>query len=446
MSDNFRILVIDDDKEVRESISHLLAKAGFDVDCLSRAQDAAAFMRAQRTDVLLCDVRMPGTTGIELQAELKDQSDVPIVLMSAHGDISMAVEAIHNGAYSFLEKPYDPRRLLKLLENAAQRHRLSQKTTRLTERLSQLSGLDQILIGDTEQIVSIRRQVVDLSAAGPNVMLLGETGTGKELVARALHDLGPRSAEPFVAINCAAIPITRFEEFVFGIDGQSSGFFADAEDGTLFIDELGAISLEAQAKLLRAIETKEFFPLGSSKSRKANIRIISAANNKLSEMIKAGAFREDLFFRLNTIVLNLPPLRERKDDIALIYRHYLDKFSSVYECDIPYVSSDDTAVLLSHDWPGNVRELRNLCERHVLASRRGSVALRELLEGPSDYGSTPETLREAVAAFERELLSKALVANEGRMDDVAASLGIGRRTLNEKIVKLGLDKSALLQS
>lgn len=445
MASDYRILVIDDDKEMRESLTHLLTKAGFEVACLPRAQNVEAQLLAQNTDVLLCDVRMPGMTGIELQEQLQGTTDIPMVLMTAHGDIAMAVEAIHNGAYSFLEKPFDPRRLLKLLDNAAQRHRLSQKAARLTERLTELSGLDRIMIGDTDPITALRMEIVDLAAAQPNVMLLGETGTGKELVARALHDLGPRAAEPFIAINCAAIPVARFEEIMFGIQRESPGVFAQAEGGTLFIDELGAIPLEAQAKLLRVIETKEFAPLGSSTTRQADIRIVSAASDKLRLAVDAGGFREDLFFRLNTIVLNLPPLRERLDDVPLLYRHFLGVFAAVYETKIPQQTSDDTAILLAHHWPGNVRELRSLCERHVLAARRGDVSVRELLLYPANEVSAPETLREAVAAFERELIGKALVSQDGRMDDVADALGIGRRTLNEKIVKLGIEKSTILK-
>ncbi len=446
MANKYRVMVIDDDKEMRESLTHLLTKGGFDVVSLPRAQNVEKQIIAQDSDVVLCDVRMPGVTGIELQAQLQTRSDVPMVLMTAHGDISMAVEAIQNGAYSFLEKPFDPRRLLKLLENAAQRYRLSLKTSRLTDRLSELSGLDRIMIGDTDRMAAIRAEIIDLSIAKPNVLLVGETGTGKELVARALHDLGPRCAEPFIAMNCAAIPLMRFEEIVFGIKGETPGILAQAEAGTLFIDELGAIPVEAQAKLLRVIETKEYSPVGASTLKKADIRIVSAANEKIYDAIESGEFREDLFYRLNTIILNIPALRDRRNDIPLLYRHYLNSFSSLYQFQMPQLSSDDTATLLAYDWPGNVRELRSLCERHVLALKRGDTSIRDLLHSPSEESVTPETLREAVAAFEKELIAKALVAYSGRMDEVASALGIGRRTLNEKIVKLGLDKSNLLSS
>lgn len=446
MNTTYRIMVIDDDKSMRESLSHLLEAAGFEVQCLSRAENIPARMKAQDTEVLLCDVRMPGVTGIELLGQLKPQSRVPIVLMSAHGDIPMAVHAIQEGAYSFLEKPFDPRRLLKLLENAAQLHRLSLNTQRLRDRLADLSGLDRILIGKTAAIDALRGEIMDLSTSNANVMLLGETGTGKELVARALHDLGPRSGDPFVALNCAAVPVPKFEETLFGSRETGAGLLARAEGGTLFIDELGAIPKETQAKLLRVIETRQYTLVDSRELKQADIRIVSAGNERLDSMIKTGAFREDLFFRLNTIVLTMPPLRDRRDDIALLTTHYLDMFAATYETVAPVLTSSDIASLIAYDWPGNVRELRNVCERHILATRRGACSVREALQVSGPEVATPETLREAVAAFERQLIGKALVSHDGRMDDVAEALGIGRRTLNEKIVKLGLDKATLLQS
>jgi len=442
----YRITVIDDDKAMRESLAHLLDKAGFEVACLSRAENVLSQLQAQDTDVLLCDVRMPGMSGTELQMQLKGQSNVPIVLMSAHGDIPMAVSAIQNGAYSFLEKPFDPRRLIKLLENASQLRRLSRNADRLKARLAELSGLDRVMIGNAPSIKALRAEIVDLSTTNVNVMLLGETGTGKELVAKALHDLGPRSADPFIPLNCAAVPVAKFEEVLFGIADNGPGLLAQAEGGTLFIDELGAIPLEIQAKLLRVIETKQYTPINSSKIVNADIRILSAAQERLEEMMRDGKFREDLYFRLNTIMLTMPPLRGRRDDITTLYMHYLDVFASTYETQSPVLTSGDVATLLAYEWPGNVRELRNVCERHVLAARRGAGSVDAALHDSRENFEMPDTLREAVAAFERQLIGNALVRHNGRMDDVAEALGIGRRTLNEKIVKLGLDKEAFLNN
>lgn len=445
MSKKPRIMVIDDDSTMRDSLAHLLGKAGFEAICLSKADNALATIKSEDIDVLLCDVKMPGMTGIELQAQLKGQTDVPLVLMSAHGDIATAVNAIQEGAYSFLEKPFDPRRLIKLLNNAVQLHRLTRNADRLKLRLAELSGLDRVLIGNAPALEALRQEIADLSTTSANVLLLGETGTGKELVAKALHDLGPRAAEPFIPLNCAAVPVAKFEEVLFGVAGADPGLLAQAEGGTLFLDELGAIPMEIQAKLLRVIDTKEYTPVDATRVMTADIRIVSAGQDRLEDMVKTGEFREDLYFRLNTILLNLPPLRQRGEDVTTLYAHYLNVFAATYETAPPALSSADIAALLTYDWPGNVRELRNVCERHVLAARRGSASVEMALRNSSDMADTPETLREAVAAFERQLIGKAIERCNGRMDDAAQSLGIGRRTLNEKIVKLGLDKDALLK-
>lgn len=445
MKSAYRVLVIDDDKEMRDSLTHLLEAGGFEVQVLPKVENVLSRMTTQQTDVLLCDVRMPGVTGIELQAQLAGQSTVPMVLMSAHGDIEMAVAAVQSGAYSFLEKPFDPRRLLRLLENAARLNRLSQDTLRLKERLADLSGLDRVLLGKTQPIEALRADIIDLSATDATVMLIGETGTGKELVARALHDLGPRAAEPFVALNCAAVPVAKFEETLFGARGRMQGLLAQAEGGTFFIDELDAIPPEIQPKLLRVIETRQYTPLDAEDARQADIRIISAGKPGLEDLIATSAFREDLYFRLNTVMLKLPPLRERRDDVALLYAHYLEMFAATYDIAPPDLTAGDVADLIGYDWPGNVRELRNVCERHVLAVRRGLGSVGAALGKSDGMDDVPGTLREAVAAFERQMIAQALVAHNGRMDDVADALGVGRRTLNEKIVKLGLDKSVVLQ-
>lgn len=445
MTPPYTVLVVDDDREMRDSLQHLLTTGGFTVEMLSGADSVADRLKTRAIDVILCDVRMPGMTGLELQETLKDQVTTPLVLMSAHGDIPMAVKAIHDGAYSFLEKPFDPRRLLRLLENAGRMNRLSQNARRLKARLADLSGIDRILIGDNATIRALREEIVDLSDSTANVMVLGETGTGKELVVRALHDLGPRAGEPFVALNCAALPDDRFEEALFGRADGAPGFLDQANGGTLFLDELGAIPPAFQAKLLRVIDTKEFMPVGSTAPRRSDFRVVSAGTEKIEAALGTGGFREDLYFRLNTIVLRLPALRDRREDIPLLYAHFVRHFAETYEIEAPEITSDDLAVLLAHDWPGNVREVRSVSERRVLAARRGGGSAADALYRTGDQAEVPETLREAVAAFERRLIAKALVTHDGRMDAVAEALGIGRRTLNEKIVKLGLNKDDVLQ-
>ena len=446
MADKYSVLVIDDDPEMRDSLVHLLGSGGFDVRTLPRADQALNILGSQPVDVILCDVRMPGMTGLELLSSLKDKTSIPLVLMSAHGDIPMAVNAIQDGAYSFLEKPFDPRRMLKLLGNAAQLNRLSLNTERLKARLSDLSGLDRVLLGNAESIRNLRHEILDLSTSVANVMLVGETGTGKELVARALHALGPRSAEPFIAVNCAAIPVDRFEETLLGTNAGQEGLLDRADGGTLFLDELEIMPLEVQVKLLRIIETRQFTPVGSSDVHQSDFRIVSAGHNRLESDLASGAFRQDLYFRLNTIVLTLPALRDRREDIPLLYASFLNLFATTYEISAPEITSEDLAGLMAHDWPGNVRELRSVSERRILAARRGGGSAAAALQKDGDYDDVPENLRGAVAAFERQLIAKALTTHQGKMDAVAEALGIGRRTLNEKIVKLGLNKDEVLKN
>jgi DNA-binding NtrC family response regulator len=445
MVNDYRVLVIDDDRGLRDSLCDLLESGGFDVEALPRASGVLEKLASYGPDVILCDVRMPGVTGIELLEMLQGKTSVPMVLMSAHGDISMAVSAMQDGAYSFVEKPFDPRHLLKLLEDAATLYRLSRDSERLKARLADLTGLDRVLLGATKNIVSLREEILDLSESDANVMLRGETGSGKELVARALHDLGARAGGPFVPINCAAIPLMTFEETLFGSPDMPDGLLAQADGGTLFLDELGAIPTEAQAALLRVIETRHYTPVGSTQVRQSGFRVVSAGNEKLEDALKAGALREDFFFRLNTVVLTIPALRERRDDIPLLYANFLDQFAVIYEITSPGITSDDLATLLGHPWPGNVRELRSVAERRILAARRGVGSVASALQLDSGDDDVPDTLREAVAGFERQLIARALTTHQGRMDAVAEALGIGRRTLNEKIVKLGLNKDEVLQ-
>ena len=440
----FSVLIVDDDKSMRASLVDLLEAAGWRTEALPRATQVADLLPGLQPDVILSDVRMPGMSGLELLDSLDRSTTPPMVLISAHGDIPMAVQAIQNGAYSFVEKPYDPRRLLSILRHAADQHRMSRGTERLKARLARLSGLDRVLLGATGDIARLRADVLDLADATAPVLLQGETGTGKEVVARALHDLGPRANEPFLALNCAAIAETTFEAEMFGVKGETTGKLVAANGGTLFLDEIAACPAPIQAKLLRVIEEKELTPIGSTTPVQLNLRVISATNEDAEQAVAAGRLRQDLLFRLNTVVLSLPPLRARRDDISLLFTHFLGQYAQVYEVVVPGISNDDMAALLAHDWPGNVRELRNAAERRVLAARRGGGSVANAIRADQGPEDVPDTLREAVAVFERELIGKAIKAHEGRMEAVAEALGIGRRTLNEKIVKLGLDKDALL--
>ena len=443
-SQAIRVLVVDDDKSMRVSLLDLLDAAGFEAQALPRADQVAEILPSFAPDVIVSDVRMPGMSGLDLLASLPLHSTPPLVLISAHGDIPTAVKAMQDGAYSFVEKPYEPRRLLTILRHAAEQYRLRLGTERLKARLAQLSGLDRIFLGRTDDMVALREDILNVSASDAPLLLLGETGTGKELVARALHDLGPRADGPFVVINCATLSVDTFERDMVGGKGGPAGKIASASGGTLFLDEIGACPMQVQAMLLRVIEQREIMPLGALAPVTLDFRVVSATNESPEDAVAEGTFRRDLLFRINTVMLSVPSLRDRRDDVALLFTHFITQYAQVYEVTPPELTQEDIAVLLSHDWPGNVRELRNVAERRVLSARRGLGSVTEALRADHNFDEVPNTLREAVASFERELIAKAIKAHDGRMDAVAEALGIGRRTLNEKIVKLGLNKDEIL--
>ena len=323
--------------------------------------------------------------------------------------------------------------------------RLEDQTRRLQTRLAELADLERVLIGTSPQIAQVRDLVFEFATSRANVLILGDTGTGKELVARALHDLGADPAAPFIAVNCAAIPPARFEETILGTADAPDGLLSQADGGTLFLDELSSMPADTQSQFLRVLETKQYRRSGETTVRTAQFRVISATSDQITARAPQGGFREDLLFRLNTLVIELPGLANRGDDILLLFRHYINRLAQLYDIEPPALSNDDVSALLAHPWPGNVRELQSVAERRVLAARSGGGSVRLALAGQTADAAFPGTLREAMAAFERELIARALREQDGRMDDVAEVLGIGRRTLNEKIVKLGLDKEAVLR-
>ena len=444
MTEKYTIMVMDDDAEMRRSLTILLERSGWDVQAFGDAQSGLSRLDSIAPEVILSDVRMPGLSGLDVLDRLAGRDAPPLVLISAHGDISMAVDAIHMGAYSFLEKPFEPRRLLSVLRHAAQQYRLVQTAKRMRDQLVSLSGLDRVLLGDSPHIAQLKSEAIDLAATTAPVLIRGETGTGKELIARALHRLGPRRDSYFVALNCATLDPARAEDQIFGNADTLRGCFRQADGGTLFLDEVGACPLPVQAKLLRATETGLIRPVGSDHDVQTDVRIVAATNEDLNQMVAAGGFRADFLFRLNTFQMHLPRLADRRDDIILLFENFVAQLSEIYEINPITSTADDIAALMAHPWPGNVRELRHVAERRVLAARRGGGSVAQALRADDPHDDVPATLREAVAGFERTLIAQAITSHEGRMDAVAEALGIGRRTLNEKIVKLGLEKSKLL--
>lgn len=427
----FRVLIIDDDRLMRNSLVDLIEAAGWTTKALARATDANRWINQFEPDVILTDVRMPEMSGLDLLRSLDVAQ--PVVLITAHGDIPMAVDAMSAGAYSFVEKPYDPKRLLLILNHAAEQHQMRKRNERLQDRLHQLSGLDRILLGNTDEMHRLRETVTMVGESDASVLIHGETGTGKDLVARALHDLSARCDGPFVkvgAVQITAENLTDLAQSAFG--------------GTLFLDEICACPITIQPMLLGLIETGEILTPGQTAPQVVDIRVIAATNEDTSKAVAEGRLRQDLLYRIGGFDLHLPPLRARLDDIAMLTLRFLDEYAALYETETPEFSDSDLRTLLAHEWNGNVRELRNVAERRVMMARHGQGTMQDAISGTVPDPITRPGLREAVAAFERQMIGKAIKAHNGRMDDAADALGIGRRTLNEKIVKLGLDKDALL--
>ena len=372
-----RILIIDDDKAMRESLEDLLSAAGFEVSSLSSAVDANNEIISFLPDAIVSDVRMPKMSGMELLQSLDPNLSPPLVLISAHGDIPMAVEAIQNGAYSFLEKPFDPRRLITILGHATKQHQLSQTTERLKARLANLSGLDRLYLGNSSAVEKLRETILRYAELDASIILIGETGTGKDLIAHAIHDLSARSSQPFKAINCAAIPSDQFEEFMFGRDGKAAGVLHQVHGGSLFLDDISAATQEVQTKFLRVLEERRFTPLGGSEDYPSDFRLISTFKNDPVSLIAQNKLREDLYFRIQQLELHLPSLRDHKDDIPILFTHFLEDSARLYDVATPELGADDLVALMAHDWPGNVRELQTIAGRFVLSSHVGAESMLE---------------------------------------------------------------------
>lgn len=433
----FSILIVDDDKSMRQSLVDLLEAAGWRADAVARATQVADILKGALPDVILSDVRMPGMSGLDLLDSLDANTAPPLVLISAHGDIPMAVQAIQRGAYSFVEKPYEPRRLLTILTHAAERHRMRQSNERLKERLYKLSGLDRILLGQTDAVADLRRDILDLAETDATILIEGETGTGKELVARALHDLGADPDAPFLALNCAVLSPDTFEAEMFGVEGEADGRLVAASGGTLFLDEICSCPLPVQAKLLRVIEDRQVLPVGGAQPRPVEFRVISATNEDMQQAVAEHRLRQDLLFRLNSVVLSLPPLRARRDDLTLLAAHFLQEYARIYETDAPAITQDDLAALLAHDWPGNVRELKNTierlrvhCEEEISAGSIDSVLTRP----PQNTQATGNSLAlfnriVPLANLEQAYIEWVLKQCDGNVSKASKALGVSRTTI-----------------
>jgi two-component system, NtrC family, nitrogen regulation response regulator NtrX len=447
-----RVLVVDDEEGVRSSLAGVLKDEGYQVDAVETGEKCLDLVSRNDYQAVFLDVWLPGRDGLEILKELAEHPAPPAVLMiSGHGNIETAVKAARMGAYDFIEKPLSLEKVTLTLRNALRQRRLEEKNRLLKEALSG----DETLVGDSPPIRRLREEIARAAPTNGRVLILGENGTGKELVAREIHAMSLRKDEPFIELNCAAIPEDLIESELFGhVRGaftgaveNKQGKFVLADGGTLLLDEIGDMSLRTQSKVLRVLQEQTFEPVGGSVSRQVDVRVIAATNKDLTQAISRGEFREDLYFRLNVIPLMVPPLRERSEDIPALAEHFLRKFAKEYGRRREIAPQAMEALRL-YGWPGNVRELRNTLERAVIMTS-GEVILPENLpaavrgerpaegstwEGMDDYPS----LRAAREAFERKFILRKLEEAQGNVARAAELLGLERSHLYRKLRSFGI--------
>ncbi len=440
------VLIVDDEESILESLSGILEDEGYRVTTASSGEAAVLKYSEILPDVVLLDVWMPGMDGVETLKQLRTKhADACVIMISGHSNIDTAVQALKHGAYDFLEKPLSLDKVLNLVKRALEMLKLER------EYIALKSSIDQQweIVGKNPRIIELKDTIMKAAVSQGRVIILGESGSGKELVARALHNQSDRNEKSFVEVNCAAIPQELIESELFGHEKGSftgafeakKGKFELADEGTLFLDEIGDMSLTTQAKVLRVIETQEFQKVGGSKKIKVNVRLIAATNKDLEEEIQKANFREDLYFRLNVIPLLVPPLRERKDDVPILVNYFLSNFAEQYGQKQKKVSKTTLDALMSYDWPGNVRELKNIIERFVIMNPSEVIDTKEIQPfkgAKSDY-TTYKTLREAREHFEKDFILRKLQENSWNISKTAEELEIERSNLHRKIKSLGIE-------
>ena len=427
------ILLVEDDASVREACAQTLELADFSVQACGSAEAALAQFAANPACIVLSDVRLPGMSGLQLFASLRQQyAELPVLLVTGHGDVGMAVQAMRDGAWDFLEKPWPRDRLIDAVSRAMAQRRLQLENRRLRASLSG-NGIDSLLLGDAPAMLQFKARLATVAGTDADVLVLGETGSGKELVARALHQAGPGARGEFVAINCAALPETVFESEMFGAEpgaytGASKrriGKIEYAHGGTLFLDEIEGMPLPLQAKLLRVLETRSVERLGSNRAHPVQCRVVAATKLDLKAESAAGRFRADLYYRLNVVTLRLPPLRERAEDIPQLFHHFAQRAAARFARPAPALSAANLAALMAAPWPGNVRELAHAAERWVLGLDD---------DAPCSNASLPRQVEQ----FEARAIVAALQSLAGDVSATAQALGIARKTLYDKLVRYGI--------
>ncbi|MBW0148828.1 sigma-54-dependent transcriptional regulator [Marinobacter arenosus] len=441
------VIFVDDDPHIRQAISQTFALEELPVVCFEDAASALEQISPEYEGVVLCDYNMPGMDGLEMMDRVREVDEaIPVIILTGQGDISTAVSAMQQGAYDFIEKPFDHEELIELLRHALEKRHLALENRRLKAQLRHLARPGPRILGDSptmQKVMATVDPVLDISA---NILLHGETGVGKDALARYIHENSRRSTHNFVAINCGAVPENLIESELFGheagaftgADKRRIGKIEHAHRGTLFLDELESMPMPLQVKLLRVLEEQKVERLGSNQVQDVDVRIIAATKADLKALSDQGEFRSDLYYRLNVVKVDIPPLRERKEDIPLLFHHFVLIAAARYDRESVPLDASQAARLMQHSWPGNVRELRNLAERYVLlgpAALDGNTA-----DGTANVAGR-QTLTEMMDGFERSAIISALNACHGSIKDTMVQLGIARKTLYDKMKKHGLDKA-----
>ncbi len=446
-SDAPPVMLIDDEDHIRVAASQALDLAGYQVHAFETADQALAKLDADWPGAIISDIRMPGIDGMQfLQRARAIDGDLPVILITGHGDVSMAVEAMRAGAYDFIEKPFAVEDLVDTVGRALDKRRLTMENRRLKNELAVQSKPGPRIIGNTPAVQRLRLTLGQIADTDADVLVNGETGTGKELVARALHENSRRRDRNFVAVNCGAVPEHLIESELFGhekgafTDARSRriGKFEHANGGTLFLDEIESMPLKVQVHLLRVLQERAVERLGSNEVIPLDLRVVAASKVDLREAAARGAFREDLYYRLSVVMIDIPPLRERREDIPLLFQHFVLVAGARYQREPPPPHPDLLNRLMMDEWPGNVRELRNAAERYVLLGDSCGYDIEALMNGSADRPAM--TLPEQVECFERGLIEQHLKANNGSIKSTMEALGLPRKTLYDKMKKYGLER------
>ena len=446
-----RVLIVDDEDGIRSSLERLLSFEKFKTFTAADGVSALELASSERIDVVLLDIKMPGMDGLEVLGKLKELiPDLPVIIISGHGTIATAVEATKLGAFDFLEKPLDMERLLLSIRNATNQAELARRNVQLRQKM----GLETEIIGKHPEMLAIMDTIARVAPTNARVLIMGENGTGKELIARKLHELSKRSAEPFIEVNCAAIPEDLIESELFGHERgaftgavlRRIGKFELADGGTLFLDEVGDMSLSAQAKVLRVLQESAFERVGGADTKHVDVRVIAASNKDLLQEASKGAFREDLYYRLNVVPIRIPPLRERKSDIIILAEYFLQEVAGELGRAPKKISKEALTILEKYLWPGNVRELRNLIERLCILSSGNVIKPEDLPtlalgreDGAPKDAFGLRTFQEFKDSMEKEFLVKKLKENNGNVSRTARQLDMQRSNLYKKLEKYGID-------